>query len=85
MVRYSFIGATGYVCGELLRMMVNHPQAELVSVLDTFAVGSKIQESHPALRGFYDKEIVEPVSYTHLDVYKRQALNNHCQAKRLAP
>lgn len=59
MVRYSFIGATGYVCGELLRMMVNHPQAELVSVLDTFAVGSKIQESHPALRGFYDKEIVE--------------------------
>ncbi|WP_312941196.1 N-acetyl-gamma-glutamyl-phosphate reductase [Oscillibacter sp.] len=59
MVRYSFIGATGYVCGELLRMMVNHPEAELVNVLDTFGVGSKIQESHPALRGFYDKDIME--------------------------
>lgn len=59
MVRYSFIGATGYVCGELLRMMVNHPEAELVNVLDTFAVGSKIQESHPALRGFYDRDIME--------------------------
>ncbi|WP_312635305.1 N-acetyl-gamma-glutamyl-phosphate reductase [Oscillibacter sp.] len=59
MVRYSFIGATGYVCGELLRMMVNHPEAELVNVLDTFGVGSKIQESHPALRGFYDRDIME--------------------------
>ena len=59
MIRYSIIGATGYVCGELLRMMVNHPQAELVNTLDSFAVGTKIQESHPALRGFYDTEIVE--------------------------
>lgn len=59
MVRYSFIGATGYVCGELLRMMVYHPGAELVNVLDTFGVDTKIQESHPALRGFYDKVILD--------------------------
>lgn len=24
MIHYSCIGATGYVCGEVLRMMVNH-------------------------------------------------------------
>ena len=35
MIHYSCIGATGYVCGEVLRMMVNHPDGELVNVLDT--------------------------------------------------
>jgi len=59
MIRYSLIGATGYVCGELLRLMVNHPQTELMYALDSFGVGEKIQDSHPALRGFYDKEIIE--------------------------
>jgi len=59
MVRASFIGATGYVCGEALRMLVNHPQFQLVNLLDTFAVGTPIQESHPALRGFYDTKILE--------------------------
>ena len=58
MIRYSFIGATGYVCGELLRLMINHPEAELAHVADTFAVGTKIQDSHPALVGFYDSEIL---------------------------
>ena len=31
MIHYSCIGATGYVCGEVLRMMVNHPDGELVN------------------------------------------------------
>ena len=59
MIRYSFIGATGYVCGELLRLMINHPETELAHVADTFAVGTKIQDSHPALVGFYDSEIMD--------------------------
>ena len=42
MIRYSCIGAVGYVCGELLRMMVGHPEGKLVNVLDTFGVGDKI-------------------------------------------
>jgi len=57
MIRYSFIGATGYVCGELLRMMIHHPEAELAHVLDTFAIGTPIQENHPALLGFYDAPV----------------------------
>lgn len=36
MIHYSCIGATGYVCGEVLRMMVNHHEGELVNVLDTY-------------------------------------------------
>lgn len=40
MIHYSCIGATGYVCGEVLRMMVNHPDGELVNVLDTYGVAT---------------------------------------------
>ena len=59
MVHYSCIGATGYVCGEVLRMMVNHPEGELVNVLDTYGVGDAISTHHPALRGFYDQVIMD--------------------------
>ncbi len=59
MIRYSCIGAVGYVCGELLRMMVGHPEGKLVNVLDTFGVGDKICDHHPHLRGFYDQPILD--------------------------
>ena len=59
MIRYSAIGAVGYVCGELLRMMVAHPEGKLVSVLDSFGAGEPIAEHHPALRGFYDQKILD--------------------------
>lgn len=59
MIRFSCIGAVGYVCGELLRMAVHHPQAELVYVLDSFGVGISIAEHHPALRGFYTQPVLD--------------------------
>ena len=59
MIQYSCIGATGYVCGEVLRMMVNHHEGELVNVLDTYGVGDAISTHHPALRGFYDQVIMD--------------------------
>ena len=59
MIHYSCIGATGYVCGEVLRMMVNHHEGELVNVLDTYGVGDAISTHHPALRGFYDQVIMD--------------------------
>ena len=59
MIHYSCIGATGYVCGEVLRMMVNHPDGELVNVLDTYGVGDAISTHHPALHGFYDQTILD--------------------------
>ena len=43
MIHYSCIGATGYVCGEVLRMMVNHHEGELVNVLDTYGAGAALQ------------------------------------------
>ena len=59
MIRYSAIGAVGYVCGEMLRMMVAHPEGKLVNVLDSDGGGDPISLHHPALRGFYDQKIMD--------------------------
>ena len=58
MIRFSICGAASYACGELLRLMVNHPETEVAYLADTFAAGRKIYEEHPALMGFYDQEIL---------------------------
>ena len=58
MIRFSICGAASYACGELLRLMVNHPETQVAHLADSFAAGRKIQDEHPALAGFYDQEIL---------------------------
>ena len=48
------IGAASNAGGEMLRMMINHPETELAYVADGFSSGLHITEVHPALQGFYD-------------------------------
>ena len=54
MIRFSMIGAASNAGGEMLRMMINHPETELAYVADGFSSGLHITEVHPALQGFYD-------------------------------
>lgn len=54
MIRFSMIGAASNAGGEMLRMMINHPETELAYVADRFSSGLHITEVHPALQGFYD-------------------------------
>ena len=58
MIRFSICGAASYACGELLRLMVNHPETQAVYLADSFAAGRSIQDEHPALAGFYDQQIL---------------------------
>ena len=58
MIRFSICGAASYACGELLRLMVNHPETQVAHLADSFAAGRRIQDEHPALMGFYDQEIL---------------------------
>ena len=57
MVKYSVIGSVGYVCGEMLRMLVAHPDVELVSLLDSYGYDLPCWEHFPHLKGFYDNKI----------------------------
>lgn len=54
MIRFSMVGAASNAGGEMLRMMINHPETELAYVADGFSSGLHITEVHPALQGFYD-------------------------------
>jgi N-acetyl-gamma-glutamyl-phosphate reductase len=49
----AIAGGTGYGAGELLRYLVSHPAASVVSVLSSSSPGSSVEDAHPHLSGFY--------------------------------
>lgn len=51
MIRVSIIGGSGYVGGELLRLLLFHPQVELAQVTSERLAGKSLSSTHPNLRG----------------------------------
>lgn len=45
------LGGTGYVAGELLRLLVDHPHLEVVGVMSESRAGSPIRDTFPQLQG----------------------------------
>ncbi len=63
--RVSVIGASGYVGGELLRLLARHPDVEIAQVTSERNAGKFVHSTHPNLRGwtklkFCSIEQVEP-------------------------
>ncbi len=63
-MRIGIIGGTGYVGGELLRILLMHPQVEVTMVTSRQSAGEYIFNAHPNLRGitqlkFVPQDIVE--------------------------
>ena len=54
MIKVGVIGGAGYTAGELLRILINHPEAELVSVMSTSHTGEPVYVAHPDLEGETD-------------------------------
>lgn len=51
MIRAGIIGGAGYTAGELIRLLLNHPQAELAFVHSTSNAGKRLAEVHGGLEG----------------------------------
>ena len=51
MIRISIMGGSGYVGGELLRLLVSHPSCELRVVTSQQYAGEPLYRVHPNLRG----------------------------------
>ena len=51
MVRVAVLGASGYIGGELLRLLLQHPEAELVAATSRTHAGEYVFRVHPNLRG----------------------------------
>ena len=51
MIKAGIIGGAGYTAGELIRILINHPQAKIDFVYSTSNSGNKISEIHQDLEG----------------------------------
>ncbi len=49
MIRVGIVGGTGYVAGELLRLLMYHPEAEIAFVYSHSHAGKKVQSIHEDL------------------------------------
>ena len=57
-MKIGIIGGTGYVGGELLRLLLLHPQVEVTMVTSRQTVGEYIFSVHPNLRGLTQLKFV---------------------------
>jgi N-acetyl-gamma-glutamyl-phosphate reductase len=60
MVKVGIVGGTGYTGSELLRLLVAHPQAEIVSITSRGDAGTRVDAMFPSLRGHIDLTFVAP-------------------------
>lgn len=54
MIRVGIIGGAGYTAGELLRLLLNHPEAEIAFVHSESNAGNKLSAVHEGLIGETD-------------------------------
>jgi len=57
MVSVSVVGATGYTGGELLRILMGHPNVRVTHVTSESRPGQPLTEVHPFLRGRMEKTL----------------------------
>ncbi len=62
MIKVGIVGGTGYTGVELLRILVNHPDAEVVAITSRAEEGERVDELYPNLRGHLD------IRFSHPDV-----------------
>ena len=63
-MRVSIVGGSGYVGGELLRLLLGHPRVEVAQVTSERQAGRYVHTLHPNLRG---RQLLKFVSATRLD------------------
>lgn len=53
-IKVSIVGGAGYTAGELLRILIHHPQVEITSVFSTSNAGNPVTRVHDDLLGETD-------------------------------
>ena len=81
MTTVSIIGGSGYGGGELLRLLLGHPNVEIKQVTSRSKVGEYVYQTHPNLRKktqlkFSDPSQLEPVDILFLAQPHGQAQKN---------
>ena len=58
--KIGIVGGTGYTGVELLRLLVQHPQAEITLITSRGEAGTPVSAMFPSLRGRVDLEFTAP-------------------------
>ena len=67
-IKVGIIGGAGYTAGELIRILLNHPQAELAFIQSSSNAGNPIYEVHRDLLGDTDLAFVAEPDFSLSDV-----------------
>lgn len=68
MVRIGILGAAGYTGGELIRLLLNHPEAEIVFANSESNAGNPVCEVHEGLIGDTDLRFTNEMPFDEVDV-----------------
>ena len=67
-VRVGVLGAAGYTGGELIRLLLNHPEAEIVFANSESNAGNLVSDVHEGLVGDTDLRFTDKMPFEQVDV-----------------
>lgn len=68
MIKIGIIGGAGYTAGELCRILLNHPEAEIVFVNSESNAGNLLTDVHEGLYGETDLRFTDQLPFDQVDV-----------------
>ena len=85
MIKIGILGAAGYTGGELIRLLLNHPEAEIVFANSESNAGNLVSDVHEGLLGDTDLRFTDALPFEQADVVffcfghgkSRQFLSGH--------
>ncbi len=68
MIKIGILGAAGYTGGELIRLLINHPDAEIVFANSESNAGNFVADVHEGLYGDTELKFTAEVNFNNVDV-----------------
>ena len=67
MIKIGIIGGAGYTAGELIRLLINHPEAEIVFINSSSHAGNRVTDVHEGLYGETDLRFTDRLPLDEID------------------
>lgn len=68
LIRVGIVGAAGYTAGELIRLLINHPAAEIVFAHSESNAGNAVTDVHAGLYGETELRFTDQLPFDEVDV-----------------
>ncbi len=68
LIKVGIVGAAGYTAGELIRLLLNHPVAEIVFAHSESNAGNAVTDVHAGLYGETDLHFTDQLPFEEVDV-----------------